>query len=74
VHEYWRVFGSGTYDFQSNRLLQNSIGFAYDDECFSFTFTASQTRNITGTQTDTSFGVHFSLRTIGDIGTNTGGL
>jgi LPS-assembly protein len=74
VHEYWRVFGSGTYDFEANRLMRNSIGFAYDDECFSFTFTASQTRNRAGTRTETSFGVNFSLRTLGDFGTSSRGL
>ena len=74
VHEYWRVFGSGTYDFQAKQLLQNSIGFAYDDECFSFTFTASQTRNSAGTSTSTSFGFQFSLRTIGDFGQTSTGL
>ena len=74
VHEYWRVFGSGTYDFQASQLLQNSIGFAYDDECFSFSLTASQSRNTAGTATSTSFGVNFSLRTIGDFGSNTSGF
>lgn len=74
LHEYWRVFGSGTYDFQANQLLQNSIGFAYDDECFSFALTASQSRDSAGTSTATSFGFNVSLRTIGDFGQSTGGL
>ena len=68
VAEYWRVFGSGTYDFQSSTLVSNSIGFTYDDECFTFTFTASQTRAPGATTPTNSFGVQFSLRTIGDFG------
>ena len=43
VHEYWRVFGSGTYDFEKDVLVQDSFGFAYDDECFSYLMTFSET-------------------------------
>lgn len=74
VHENWRLFGSGTYDFVAGTLLQDSIGFAYDDECFSFALTASQSRNATGTTTTNSFGFNLSLRTIGDFGQSTNGL
>ena len=35
VNETFRLFGSGTYDIESSVLVKNSIGFAYDDECFS---------------------------------------
>lgn len=74
VVENWRLFGSGTYDFVAGTLLQDSIGFAYDDECFSFSFTASQSRNTTGTSTSNSFGFNLSLRTIGDFGQSSSGL
>ncbi|MEX0955611.1 MAG: LPS-assembly protein LptD [Rhizobiaceae bacterium] len=67
VHEYWRVFGSATYDFVANRLLRNSIGFAYDDECFTFVFSAEQNRNATTGAVSNSFGLQFSFRTIGDF-------
>ena len=77
VSENWRLFGSGTYDFAAGRLLQNAIGFAYDDECFSFTFTASQTRSVDAkgtTTTNNAFGFRLSLRTIGEFGETTSGL
>jgi LPS-assembly protein len=67
VHEYWRVFGAATYDFMSNRLLRNSIGFAYDDECFTFVFTAAQSRNSTTGAVSNSFGLQLSFRTLGDV-------
>jgi len=57
--------------------LQNAIGFAYDDECFSFTFTASQTRSVDAkgtTTTNNAFGFRLSLRTIGEFGETTSGL
>lgn len=69
VAEYWRVFGSATYDFESSKLLRNSIGFAYDDECFSFALTASQSRLPTTSEVSNSIGFRFSMRTIGDFGT-----
>jgi len=79
VAEYWRVFGSGTYDFESRALVRNGIGFTYDDECFTFTFTAAQSRTVTRgvsgpvvSKPNTSFGIRVSLRTLGDFGTTTG--
>ena len=74
IHENWKLYGSGTYDFVNGTLMRDSIGFAYDDECFSFSFTASQSRNATGTSTTNSFGFNVSLRTIGDFGQSTSGL
>jgi LPS-assembly protein len=71
VHKNWSVFGSGTYDIIAGTLLTDSIGFAYDDECFTFVFTASQSRDTTGTSTSNSFGFNLSLRTIGDFGQST---
>ncbi|MBO6719310.1 MAG: LPS-assembly protein LptD [Rhizobiaceae bacterium] len=67
VHEFWQVFGSATYDFVAAKLLRNSIGFRYDDECFTFAFTASQSRSSTTADVDTSFALRFSFRTIGDV-------
>jgi LPS-assembly protein len=67
--ENWRVFGSGTYDFQSSVLVSDSLGFAYDDECFSYTLTMSTTRDADGEDDDErTFGFNISLRTLGDIG------
>jgi len=72
VAQYWRVFGSGTYDFQSGKVMRNGIGFTYDDECFTFTFTAAQSRAKPADKMTTSFGIRVSLRTLGDFGTTTG--
>lgn len=69
LHEYWKVFGSVTYDLVANTLLKNSFGFAYDDECFTFILNAQQTR--TGGTVSNSIGLQLSFRTIGDVGSNT---
>jgi LPS-assembly protein len=74
LHEYWRVFGSGTYDFQTNLLVANSVGFSYDDECFSFAMTLAEQRyrieNTGAVKHSQSVGFRLSFRTIGDFGTD----
>lgn len=67
VHEFWQVFGSATYDFVANKLLTNSIGFAYDDECFRFVLSANQSRSSTTSRVDTSIALQLSFRTLGDV-------
>jgi len=71
-HENWRGFGSGTYDLQSNTLVRNSFGFAYDDECFTYLMTFSQERDIDSGERKNSFAFNISLRTLGDFGSSSG--
>jgi LPS-assembly protein len=70
LHEYWKVFGSGTYDFETNMTTRDSFGFAYDDECFSYSMTFSETRNTTTRETSQTVGFNISFRTIGDFGSS----
>lgn len=73
IMENWRVFGSGTYDLTNNVMVKKSIGFAYDDECFSYAITAAEDINPFNTSDKkSSFGFQISLRTIGDFGMTTG--
>lgn len=76
VQENWRVFGSGTYDFESSTVTRNAYGFAYDDECFSYTMTMSEKRNPIAPNDDTerSFGFNISFRTLGDFGSSSSAL
>jgi LPS-assembly protein len=78
-HENWRAFGSGTYDFQSGVVTRDSVGFAYDDECFSYTLTMTTKRdanpNAERRERDVrTFGFNISFRTLGDFGTNSSQL
>ncbi len=76
VAENWSVFGSAIYDFQSEVVVRDSIGFAYDDECFTFALALNESREIDDPD-DVERGVGFNLtfRTIGDFGkVNRGGL
>lgn len=73
LHQNWRVFGSGTYDFESGVLASDSVGFAYDDECFSYAITMTTSRDINKIEGDErKFGFNISLRTLGDFGSSSG--
>jgi LPS-assembly protein len=74
-NENWSAFGSGTYDFVSEKLVRNSLGFSYDDECFTYTMTYSQIRPIDEDAESTQrIGFFVAFRTLGDFGTDTGEL
>lgn len=70
VAEHWRVFASGTYDFQNSRLTSRSIGFTYDDECFLFTLSYTERHPVNREEVSRSLGFRVSLRTLGDFGTS----
>jgi LPS-assembly protein len=72
LFENWRIFGSGTYDFISSTLTSDSGGFSYDDECFSYAMTYTESRNSTTQETTTTVGFNISFRTIGDFGSSSG--
>jgi len=70
LHEYWRIFASGTYDLQTNMLVSDSIGFSYDDECFTYSMTLAESRDRNTGEVDQSIGFRLAFRTIGDFGSN----
>ncbi len=72
--EHWKVFASGTYDIENSFLQNRSIGFAYDDECFTFELTWTERRHHTTREKTRNIGFQISLRTLGDIGTSTRSL
>jgi LPS-assembly protein len=70
--ENWSVFGSATYDIVSKTLVKDSIGFAYDDECFTYSLTGYETRSPLEPDEEPtrSIGFFVSLRTLGDFGSS----
>jgi LPS-assembly protein len=72
VAEFWSVFGSAIYDFQSEVVVRNTVGFAYDDECFTFAVAVNETRDIDTREVSRGVGFTLSFRTIGDFGSSTG--
>ncbi len=68
IHDNWRLFGSGTYDFEKSVLLRDAIGLAYDDECFTYVMTLSESRDRDTRETTRTIGFNLSFRTLGDVG------
>jgi LPS-assembly protein len=71
LHENWRVFGSGTYDFERNVMVKDSLGFAYDDDCFTYLMTFAETRDRDTEEVTQTIGFNISFRTLGDFGSAT---
>lgn len=68
IGDNWRIFASATFDVRNSVVLSNSAGFSYNDECFGYLLTFTQSRNrLTGEETQ-SIGFNLSFRTLGDIG------
>lgn len=62
------VFGRAVYDFQSEVVVRDAIGFQYDDECFTFALALNEQRNIDTKEVSRGVGFNLTFRTIGDFG------
>jgi len=71
-HENWRIFGSSTYDLESNTPTSNTIGLGYADECFGYTMFYRRTQPPDSGEVNHNVGVRLSFRTIGDFGVGSG--
>ena len=68
INDHWKAFASAQYDIQSNKLIRDTIGVSYADECFTFSLAFNETRSTTpGTDTSRFIGFKIGLRTIGDF-------
>ena len=68
-NDEWRVFGSGTYDIQGDLMVKNGVGFAYDDECFTYMMTYVESReHAKPNDVSRTVGFNISFRTLGDFG------
>ncbi len=66
--DYWSVFGSVTYDLNSNVITRNGIGITYDDRDTIFSLVYKEERDTDQTiANDWSIGARISFRTLGDI-------
>jgi LPS-assembly protein len=69
LSQYWRVFGTGTYDLEKSVLVRDVFGFGYADECFTYLMTFAESRNRDDPDdVSQSVGFNISFRTIGDFG------
>lgn len=67
--DYWSISGKATYDITNRRLASQGIGFAYDDECFTFGLHWQQSRSLADV-TSNSVGFRLAFRTLGDFGSD----
>ncbi|AZO42564.1 LPS-assembly protein LptD [Mesorhizobium sp. M7D.F.Ca.US.005.01.1.1] len=72
--ENWRVFGTGTYDLQESLLVRDGVGFAYNDSCFTYLMTYSQSRDLNTREVSQTIGFNLSFRTLGDFGSSSSGV
>jgi LPS-assembly protein len=72
--ENWRVFGTGTYDLQESLLVSDGVGFAYNDSCFTYLMTYSQSRDLNTREVSQTIGFNLSFRTLGDFGSSSSAI
>ena len=66
IDNNWRLFGAVTYDLESSSIVKDSLGLAYDNDCFSFSLAYSNlAEEFSGTATERSISFSLGLRTIG---------
>lgn len=66
INENWRLFGDIRYDIENNGAVGDSLGIAYDDECFAISLTYSETHDrYTDLETDQQIYLRVNLKTIG---------
>jgi LPS-assembly protein len=68
--QYWRAFGSSTYDMTYDMMVADAVGIGYLDDCFGFNFAFSQTRNAITKEVSNNIGFNISFRTLGDFGSD----
>ena len=71
LSRYWRAFATATFDIENARLVSDSIGANYLDECFSFTlsYTEVHDRYDATVEADRSIMFRVGFRTLGDFDT-----
>ncbi len=66
LDENWSLFGSVSYDLETSDFIDDSLGLAYDNDCFSFSVAYSNLNSsFTGSETEQSITFSLGLRTIG---------
>ncbi|WP_181706879.1 LPS-assembly protein LptD [Chthonobacter rhizosphaerae] len=68
LNEHWRVFGATRFDIENENFVRHALGFAYDDEAFSFSLAYAEDKTrTTGEATDRTIYLRLGFRTLGDI-------
>ncbi len=66
LDENWRVFGGLAYDIETEEVFRETIGIAYDDDCFSIALGYSNVdSDFTGDNTERAISFSVGFRTLG---------
>jgi LPS-assembly protein len=66
--DYWSIFGTVSYDLNSDQVTRKGIGLTYEDECTIFTLAyVARADSSNETASDWSIGARITFRTLGDI-------
>ena len=66
--EYWSVFGTVSYDLNSNEITRQGVGLSYEDECTIFTVSFLDKKDSTASSASNwSIGARLTFRTLGDV-------
>jgi LPS-assembly protein len=66
LDENWRLYGSASYDLIESDITKSSVGIAYDNDCFSFSFGYSNLNDdFFGNTNEHTLSFSLGLRTVG---------
>jgi LPS-assembly protein len=66
--DYWSIFGTVSYDLNSNNITRRGVGMSYSDECTVFSVAwLSKSDTSSQTASDWTIGAKLTFRTLGDV-------
>ena len=68
LNDNWKAYGGVSYDIENGVVIADSIGLAYDDDCYTFSIAYTHSRPRTGESVARTIGFKFGLRTLGGFG------
>ena len=63
----WTASADATYNLESKYITKHAIGLAYDDECFNYGVSYTESRSSIGAKPTRTIGFNISLRTLGGV-------
>ncbi len=65
--ENWQATASTVFNIEASKVSSYGLGLRYDDECFTYGMSYSETRDVFTSARQRSIGFNVSLRTLGEI-------
>ncbi|MET3613089.1 LPS-assembly protein [Rhizobium aquaticum] len=66
--DYWKLYGTVSYDLRKRYLNSSTVGLSYEDECTIFAIGFTSTRDTSNNSgSDWAVGARLTFRTLGDV-------